>query len=111
MACRALRYAVAKLHPLVLLAQRLAQGRRQHPSNAAFGQWLKDNGLGHLEHQTRAALLKIAKLDPEAASAAIRLSRFTSPEQLWYRALSHMAVRKALPVPVRKTAPEPERDR
>jgi hypothetical protein len=104
---------VAKLHTLVLLAQRLAQGRRQHPSNAAFSQWLKDNGLGHLAHQARAALLKIAKLDPEAASAAIRLSRFTSPEQLWYRALSHMAVRKTLPVPVpvRKTAPEHERDR
>ena len=102
---------MAELHPLVLLAQRLAQGRRQHPSNAAFSQWLKDNGLGHLAHQARAALLKIAKLDPEAASAAIRLSRFTSPEQLWYRALSHMAVRKTLPAPVRKTALEPERGR
>jgi hypothetical protein len=85
---------MAKLHALVMLARRLAQGRRQHPSNAAFGQWLKDNGFGHLTHQTRAALLKIAKLDPEAASAVIRLSRFTSAEQLWYRALSHMAARK-----------------
>jgi len=28
---------MADLHPLVVLAQRLAEGRRQHPSNAAFG--------------------------------------------------------------------------
>ena len=101
---------MAGLHHLVLLGQRLAEGRRQHPSNAAFGQWLKASGLDHLTHRDRAALIRIAQLDPEAASAAIRLSRFTSPEHLWYRALSH-AVRKTLPVPVRKTAPEPERGR
>ena len=88
---------------MVLQAQRLAKGRRQHPSNAAFGQWLKASGLDHLTHRDRAALIRIAQLDPEAASAAIRLSRFTSPEHLWYRALSHMAVRKTLLVPVRKS--------
>jgi hypothetical protein len=87
---------MADLHSLVVLAQRLAEGRMQHPSNAAFGQWVNDNGLGHLTHRDRAALLRIATLDPEEASAAILASRYTTPEHLWYRALTAL-------VPVRKT--------
>jgi hypothetical protein len=99
---------MADMHPLVVLAQRLAEGRRQHPSNAAFGQWVKDNGLGHLTHRDRVALLRIATLDPQEASTLIRRSSYTTPEHLWYRALSRLAVRKTTSVAVRKTEPEPE---
>jgi hypothetical protein len=92
---------MAELHHLVLLAQRLAEGRRQHPSHTAFSQWLKDNDLDHLTHRDRAALLKIAQLDPQEASTAISKSRYITPERLWYR-----VVRPRLTVP--KTAPLPE---
>ena len=99
---------MAELHHLVLLAQRLAEGRRLHPSNAAFGQWVKDNGFDHLTHRDRAALLSIAQLDPQEASHHINRSSYTTPEHLWYRVLRHLAVRKTTLVPVRKTEPEPE---
>jgi hypothetical protein len=100
---------MAELHHWVFLAQRLAEGRRQHPSNAAFGQWLKkDPELRRLTHRDRAALLKIATLDPQEAAAAIRRSNYTTPEHLWYRALITLAGRKTAAAPVRKTEPEPE---
>jgi hypothetical protein len=58
-------------------------------------QWVKFGGP--------AIIQKISKPEhrsgPTAARRAVNV------------ALSHMAVRKTLPVPVRKTAPEPERDR
>ena len=90
---------MAKLHHLVLLAQRLAEGRRLHPSNAAFGQWVKDNGFDHLTHRDRTALLRIAQLDPQEASHHINRSSYTTPEHLWYRVLRHLAVRKTEPEP------------
>ena len=99
---------MAELHQLVLLAQHLAEGRRQHPIDAAFGQWVKENELSHLTHRDRAALLRIAKLDPQEASARIRESRYVTPEHLWYRALRHLAVCKTPSVAVRKTEPAPE---
>jgi hypothetical protein len=99
---------MAELHPLVLLAQRLAEGRRQHSSNAAFGQWVKENGFDRLTHRDRAALIRIAQLDPQEASDHISRSSHTTPELLWYRVLSRLAVRKTALVPVRKTEPEPE---
>jgi hypothetical protein len=73
---------MAELHPLVLLAQRLAEGRRQHSSNAAFGQWVKDNGRDHLIHRDRAALLRIGQLDSQEASALISRSSYTTPKRL-----------------------------
>jgi len=100
--------AVAEQHHLVLLAQRLAEGRRQYPGNTAFGQWVKENVLGHLTHRDQAALLRIAQLDPQEASARIRESRYATPEHLWYRALRHLAVRKTPSVAVRKTEPVPK---
>ena len=92
---------MADLHPLVWLALHLAEGRREHPSNAAFGQWVRNDPevrrltRGHLTHQDRAALIKIAQLDPEEASVAIRRhGSFAGPERLWRDVLRHLAARK-----------------
>ena len=91
---------MADLHPLVWLALHLAEGRREHPSNAAFGQWVRNDPevrrltRGHLTHQDRAALIKIAQLDPEEASVAIRNVRFARPELLWRDVLRLLPARK-----------------
>ena len=92
---------MADLHPLVWLALHVAEGRREHPSNAAFGQWVRNDPevrrltRGHLGHQDRAALIKIAQLDPEEASVAIRRhGSFARPELLWRDVLRHLPARK-----------------
>ena len=91
---------MADLHPLVWLALHLAEGRREHPSNAAFGQWVRNDPevrrltRGHLTHQDRAALIKIAQLDPEEASVAIRNVSFARPELLWRDVLRLLPARK-----------------
>jgi hypothetical protein len=77
---------------------------------------VKDNGLDYLAHRDRGALIRIAHLDPQEASDHISRSSHTTPELLWYRVLSRLAVRntpsatvrKTTLVPVRKTEPEPE---
>ena len=111
------------LHYIVVLAQLVAEGRRRHPSNAAFGEWVKNDpevlrrNRGPLTHQDRAALIKIAQLDPQEASAAIqRHGAFAGPERLWRDVLSYLAarkttqaapLRKTVEAVVRETAPEP----
>jgi hypothetical protein len=102
----------ANLHYIAVLAQRVAEGRRQHPSNAAFGEWVRNDpevlrrNRGPLTHQDRAALLKIAQRDPQEASAAIqRHGGSAGPERLWRDVLSYLAARKTTPAaPVRKRA-------
>lgn len=95
------------LHRVVLLAQRVAAGRNRYPSNADFAVWLKAEGLDHLAHRDRAALIRIAALDPQETSSAIAASTYTEPERLWYRVLRPLR-RSALNAARTSTVPEAE---
>ena len=94
---------MAELHYIIVLAQRVAEGRKQHPSNTHFGEWA-DNDPEVLRRNRGGLAARLPKLDPQEASAAIRRSRYSAPERLWYNDLKYLAVRKTPPaLPKRKT--------
>ena len=93
---------------MVALAEQVAEIRRWHPSNAAFGAAMEAAGLD-ISHQDRAALIKIAALirqhGADEVSLWIRRCRYNSPQHVWNRCLreylSETPVKQAArPMPV-----------
>ena len=103
--------AVSKTHQMVKNALEVAQIRRRHRSNAAFGAAMQAAGWRSLGHQDRAALVRIAELveqhGAEQVSQWIGQSRYSSPQHVWANSLSRR-LSKTRPKPAPETLrPQP----
>jgi hypothetical protein len=104
----------AKLHQLVIDAQEVAEIRRWHSANIAFGEAMHAAGFRY-NHQDRAALINIAKLvdqhGGDQVSDWIRGCPFNSPQHVWRNCLQRRVSKTpATPMPVAPVSTAPDDD-
>jgi hypothetical protein len=60
----------------------LCAAKRMYPATQAFGDWLHTSSYREIEHQDRAALIKIGE-NEDFAAKYVRTTSLTSPQTIW----------------------------